>query len=603
MTRSSGGSRGWARRYPPLLSVAVAMLMAAFVLPSALNLPQTNPTQTLEYAPVPPTDDDSTPPQGNLNTLGLGSTGSIADDGLGGDLGSLLPDAPPPQAPPGTGTIPRNKRCVGNPPRQTEDLLAPPCVAYFEGNNFGATFQGVTGKEVRVLFYFNGGESDAITSQGEEKRPADACFDLAKPATDNEHVFIRALRVYQRYFNDRYQTYNRAVRFIVCYGASGTPTPESRRADAAKNYQDWKPFAVLGYPQGFQDDYLETMAHHGVLNFGSLANKPASFFTKFPGLVWSYLPSLEEQASNYADYICTEIVNKPVSFSGDAAMQGKPRKLGLISSVDPKFPDYKSYARIVKSKVEKCGGRFVAEGTFAIAQSCSGTGYTRGNNTATSSGNIATFAKNGVTTIIWPTGMEGTHSAAAGQARYYPEWVIAGDSFWDDFWSGQCQDQTVFNRHAIALTPTPLKVQTSQSDCSQSLMQTSPDFADADFICSFRTFYEDLRQLFTGIQVAGPRLTKTSVDEGFHAIPPKISRDPHVPACFYRPNDYTCVKDMAAVWWDKDRQDVNGSAPGCWRMAEGGLRHYLGTWPNQNAQLAWRPSDPCSGNAGAGLWP
>ena len=51
---------------------------------------------------------------------------------------------------------PSTKRCVGKPPRQTEDPLAPPCVASFAGDNFGVTYQGVTKDEISVLFYFDG---------------------------------------------------------------------------------------------------------------------------------------------------------------------------------------------------------------------------------------------------------------------------------------------------------------------------------------------------------------------------------------------------------------------------------------------------------------
>jgi hypothetical protein len=588
-----------------LLSVAIAMALAAFVLPSGLRLPQTNPSQTLEYAPVPPSDKDNPPPVGNMNSLGLGSSDSIAGDTVGGNLGGLL-DALP-QVPDGQGAIPRNKRCVGNPPRQTEDLLAPPCVAYFTGNNFGATYQGVTKEEVRILFYFDGGESDAITSQGTEKRPSNTYIDLYKPPGPAEHVFVRALRVWQRYFNERYQTYNRGVHFFVyyspTYGTANPVSPEKRRADAAENFQKVKPFAVLGYPSSLQDDYLQAMAKHGVLNFGSLANKPATFFQRFPGLIWSFLPSLEEQAKTFGDFVCTEVIPHKVSFSGNPGDAGKPRKLGIVSSVDPRFPDYTSYAKIVKKRLQQCGGDVVADESFPVAKSCSGTGYYQGDDSPTTAANMAKFRQAGVTTIIWPTGMEGTASANAARSGYLPEWVVAGDSFLDNFWTGQCQDQTSWHRHAIAVTPTPLIPALQDTDCNKSLMQTDPNFADAGYTCSFRSFYEDLRQLFTGIQVAGPRLTAKTIDEGFHAIPPIASKDPHVPACFYNPGDYTCVKDMAVAWWDKDGQDVNGSAPGCWRMVDGGARHFAGEWPRRDAGAGWRPNDPCSGNAGAGLWP
>src|SRR5687767_12663723 len=134
------------RRYPPLVWVVCALLLGLAVLPSSLNLPQSNPTQTLEFAPVPPEDDDAPPSvTGNLSSLGLGSSASTGSAPGDGGL------APPAEGVSAVGRSPSTKRCVGRPPRQTEDPLSPPCVAHFSGDNFGATYQGVTANEITVL--------------------------------------------------------------------------------------------------------------------------------------------------------------------------------------------------------------------------------------------------------------------------------------------------------------------------------------------------------------------------------------------------------------------------------------------------------------------
>ena len=117
------------------------MMLLLAMLPSALNLPQTNPSQTLEYAPVPPEDENVTPPSGNFSSLGLGSSGGLAAGGLGAGPGG---DAGGEVAGGRAVKDPSTKRCVGNPPRQSEDPLSPPCVASFNGDNGGATYHGVT---------------------------------------------------------------------------------------------------------------------------------------------------------------------------------------------------------------------------------------------------------------------------------------------------------------------------------------------------------------------------------------------------------------------------------------------------------------------------
>ena len=120
--------------------------------------------------------------------------------------------------------------------------------------------------------------------------------------------------------------------------------------------------------------------------------------------------------------------------------------------------------------------------------------------------------------------------------------------------------------------------QLTQQPCYQAYRTVDSQAQDSDvqnFAC---TYYNDLRQLFTGIQVAGPKLGPTSVDRGFHAIPNVESTDNRVPACFYEPNDFTCVKDLMVEWWDPQGQSNTQNQPGCWREADAGKRTTSGHW-------------------------
>src|SRR5687768_16669513 len=150
VTSPTTRSRRRARDYPPLAAAALVALLILAILPSSLNLPQSAPTEQLEFAPVPPEDDVTTPPAGNFSSLSLAGGNTIGSDGSGGnqtDLGGEVLG--------GRAKNPSTKRCVGNPPRQSEDPLSPPCAAFFDGDNQGATYQGVTKDEIRVLFYVN----------------------------------------------------------------------------------------------------------------------------------------------------------------------------------------------------------------------------------------------------------------------------------------------------------------------------------------------------------------------------------------------------------------------------------------------------------------
>src|SRR5947209_554306 len=170
--------RRWSRGYPPLILLALAVLAVVIVLPSALNLPQSNPTTVLEYAPVPPQDKNEPPVQGNLSTLGLGTSATL----------SLGAASPPPPAPPvvnGSAFRPVQKRCVGSPPRQTEDPSSPPCVPYFQGDNFGSTYYGVNKHEITVLVMFDSGNYGLSTGASEPSPPTGSYVDIDKPRLPN----------------------------------------------------------------------------------------------------------------------------------------------------------------------------------------------------------------------------------------------------------------------------------------------------------------------------------------------------------------------------------------------------------------------------------
>jgi hypothetical protein len=578
------GAVGWGPyRYAPLVGLVVMAVIVAFALPSSLNLPQANPTETAEYAPVPPSDD--TPPQtGNISALGLGQSSTLEDTG---SLDQQLQNITSPTLP--QGRPPAQLRCVGNPPRQTEDPLSPPCVGYYNGDNGGKTYQGVTRDEVTVLWYIDGG-GQYESSQGYEEAPSNTYQDLGKPAPpEGEFVYTRIIRGWQNYFNSRFQTYRRFVHFYI-YWTGPDHSPEGRRADAAATYSRLKPFAVLSQARDNQDDYLEAMAQRGVLNFGSVSGRDQSFFAKYPKLIWGYQPSIQQQAAMFSTYVCTRVVNKPVQFSGNANDNGKPRRLGMLSSVDPNRPGYRTFSRLVKKQIEGCGGKFYADDTFPVA----GSDNPAANSPEIAAQNIADFQRQNITTIIWPQGQDTSHTKTAQSVGYLPEFVVGGDGVMEGNYNGGQQGQAAWNHAFIVTTQTRLE-SSRQQQCYLAFKEAEPNAPDdPDVTLHACNLYRDPFQLFLGIQVAGPHLGPDSIDKGFRAIPKIASSDPHIPACYYEPDDYTCVKDAEVEWWDSSGQS-SASTPGCYRMLEDGKRYRAGTWPAGNvADARKQPGDACN---------
>ena len=562
-----------------LVPAVLAMLALLAVLPSSLRLPTAEPTETLEFAPVVP-QDDSVGANLSGHRIGLAGGGSLDLDA--DEPGDALGD--PTGIPGGQGKSPSTKRCVGRPPLQTEDPISPPCVAHFSGDNFGATYHGVTREEVRVVLYLNGAFNSGRTSNGMEPRSCGQYIDLGKPPEGPEFISERMARAYQRYFNERYQTYGRFVR-VVAYPSCNAATPESRRADAALNRADIKPFAVV---TAYLNDYDRAMASYGVISF-AVGSQPAAYYQQYPTLMWGYHPTLESRAAVFGSYLCRKIVPHPVSFSGNGD-HGQARRLGLLVSTEESA---KTMAELVVARVTACGGRVLLRHSYTAYGTPSGPSQE-------GIAAMSEFQREGVTTLMYIGGSNYSMSSSAATIGYQPEIVVAdpNDGFSRNA-AGSFNDPNVWS-HAWTVAATPKLGDYSQEYCylagkEAGMERVQPeDFRDWGGC----TLYNQMQQLFTAIQVAGPRLTPDTVSAGFRAIPGVPSGNPRRPACFYPEGDNTCIKDAAAAWWDPSGQPPNAGShpPGCWRLAEEGRRYLASGWEESDANAVKRPGgDECNG--------
>lgn len=591
----------WAKRYPPLLTLLVALLLAVLVLPSSLNLPQTNPTQTLEFAPVPP-DDQNDDQQGNTSALGAGDSSTIADEGLGGD------GEGPPEPPAGDGgqDVDPGTDCVGDPPRQTFDPLSPPCVPFWPAgsDNGGSTYQGVTATEVRLLVYIDGGiQYIEASNAGNRNAPSKALFDInqseqecieqSESDSGCSHLTVQALRVWQQYFNDRFQTYGRFVHFYAYF--SGGAIDTERRQDAADAFARVEPFGVVSIAQGAEEAFLDAMARRGVLNFGSFAPRERAFFEEFPGRIWSYLPSATQLTSEYGTYVCQKVIGPDPSrpypaVMADATLNGRPRKLAMLHTTSKNWPGLRSMAATVREQVEGCGG--VITDTVTYDSCC--LARQGGSVNPAAQQEMASLREQGVTTILWTGGVSADFTKAAASIGYFPEWIVLGDSVLDAHHPVRLSDSSPsFDGRAVVVSPQPFKPALEQQKCFAAFREVNSTYSNSDFqyTCDW---YDDLFQFFVAVQVAGPYLGPSQIDKGFRAIPQRYVGRPQVPACFYPPGDFSCIKDAAALYWDASRMPPGDERPGCWRAIQNGQRYAPGAWPPGNIDEQIDGTEPCT---------
>lgn len=520
------------RRYPALAYLVAAGALA-LLLPSGLIVPQSGPPTLAEYAPVPGQGQGS----GDTSEFGLGASGGIGQ-APGGD------NAEAPQA--GPGKVVRKagtKRCVGNPPRQTEDPLSPPCIAFFDGDNGGATSRGVTKDEVTVVVKTNNtGTSPSDSDRGR-------VIDCVEPPTSNDTILESMCRSYQAYFNNRYQTYERKVHlYNVRYKDVVTDS------ELIGKYQ---PFAFVGTgSQGRPADKYLSVSYSGGDRAASVRDAPYRI---------SYRPDDDEQRAQIATFICSKLNDRNARYAGDPTMQSKLRKFGLLSSTNKDRKD-----KLRDDLKSRCGMTFAGDAE---------------ENPPTTT--IAQFQLAGVTTVILIVG--NTHHATAtneaSQSGYYPEWFLVGSGDQNGIdvnfhartanqaqWANAFGITTDIRRDTLSNQPW---YKAYKEGCGGTCPEPSTGGTGAFFASGT---YDALSMLFYGVQAAGPKLSAANIDKGLHAIPPKSSTDPYRPAAYFAGRGYSFVKDAMAIWWDPLGRPPGASSAGCYRLPHDGRRFRTGEW-------------------------
>ena len=536
------------RRYPAL-SFLVVTSMLALLLPSGLTLPQSGPATLAEYAPVPGESAAGVSPLGDLSqssSSGVGAGGSGRGGGSGGDLTAET-------TPSARGRLirrPGTKRCVGSPPRQTEDPMSPPCIAFFEGDNFGATAKGVTGDEIRIVMSRSGCSADG-----------DQLLDLDDP--DHQH---NVWSVYIRYFNDRYQTYGRRV-----HGWEFTPGCGRESADVTTIVERVAPFALVA---GHRDEgRAARAAEQGMVTLFDGAHR--GFYRRHAPFVISYGHDTEARIGHVVQALCSILAGRPARFGGPE-VSARTRKFALV---------YRS-----RQDADGVGVRLLTEG---VESSC---GEKAGGIAIAGSGDptvdFTRWRNDGVTTVILMTDPRDSDILAkANTVGWQPEWFEAQLSgSHADF---APPDQAAHLYGVMFKRREPREV---ESYSWMALKEACPECPHE----SAETPYHWLGLLFRAIQAAGPRLTVENVDRGLRAIPNERSPDPFNPAAYLAPGDHYFIKDAMLGRWD-----VTGARrpnnPGCLRLIEDGLRYRIQDWahhPGEEtlAQLErWpcdRPADP-----------
>lgn len=439
-------------------------------------------------------------------------------------------------------------------------IYAPPCVPAADGDNGGATSQGVTADTIKVVYYQPPPNDISASVQG---------------LLDPSEVVIASVKKYVELFEGVFETYGRHVEIIPLQGSGVGTDDTAARADAVKVASEIKAFASIGGP-GQTNAYADELAARHVLCLGCGLSVPDSTFQKDAPYMWGTLATPEQFLQNLGDLIQKDLVGKPARYAGDPTMRDRTRVFGVVHfEQDP--PVYKGVEAGVEERNEGTGYKPKLQETYLLD-------LAKLPERATTI--VAHLKDAGITTVIFlgdPI-MPIYLTKAATAQNYFPEWVVTGTVLTDTTTIGRLYDQEQW-AHAFGQSSLALRTPRDLSDPYRLYRWYFGENPAAYKTAA--TFYPTLQQLFTGLHLAGPDLTPEHFAGGLFRYPPSggsptaphISYGDHGYFGFADGADFIGVDDSTLIWWDAEQRgpDEQGEdGIGMWRYVDGGARYLPG---------------------------
>jgi hypothetical protein len=449
--------------------------------------------------------------------------------------------------------------------------VAPPCKPKFSGNNGGATYQGVTDKEIKIVFFSsepNEQVDTILASQG-----------LAVP----EEQLMDAVGQFVKFINENYELYGRKLVVKRVVGDCPTTPPDYDKCiAAAQKVVKEKPFAVIWATSLYATVY-DVWSRAGIVSLGG-SSFDSSFYTR--GRPFRYDLGMDgtKSADQIAEYYCKKMARKPADHAGNTihpTIGGKKTRRHL-AIITPNIKANILTGERVRAKVDACNG---ADPPPVLRDYASNIETATQQTQATVSALIAAKA----TTVVCMCDPIAPVFATKGMTAngYFPEILLPGLGLLDYDLLGRLYD-TEQMKHAFG--PSNLPVLTSLDDTDQARVWRATGRSGhpcGDNGCGIPWAYFNF--LGIGLGQAGPQLTPLTFERGLLQDLPDIYGGPETSYIAFGPNDYTGYEDGKEVYWDANaRSRVDGKA-GAFVPLNGGKRYRPGQWPGGLNGIPARP--------------
>jgi hypothetical protein len=460
----------------------------------------------------------------------------------------------------------RVRRCVGEPPRQTEDPQSPPCVNFWTGDNGGATTRGVTRDEIKVVL--------ACTYY---------CGDGASTA--------RSIAPLVDHFNRRYELYGRRLTATVISRDSANGNGVASQQYVAQQADDSVgPFAVLGSPGSTSTRTLfrETARRKMIGISGGADDLSDDDFSAASPYLWSYAPSVDELERQFSAFACASLVGRPARHGG--TLQALSTRKFAIAT--PKRDAGSPGTAALVAGLRRCG--------VVASVSEFDTSFTSGQPPASVTAMVGGWQTDEVTSVISLASAieESGMMTAASRAGYEPEWLHAGLEGQENPTAYQTLTPQDQSSHVFGISARNKPIALVDQPWYQAVRETAADYAPS--VSDFQTLpaiYRKLLVLVSGIQMSGPRLTPQRFERALHdaVFPnPNHGAAPYWQAAVsFGPGDWWMTDDVALTWYEPSG-DPGGetTAPtGGYCYVDRGAR-WSSAFPNRDAAFFDR-TQPC----------
>jgi hypothetical protein len=547
-----------ARRYAPLLILALVQLAIISVLPS------TAPSRTTGAgagagAPVAATTDatagvttaggapaaGSPPAAGSASPAGGGNVGGNAAGGSRAPVGQKADTA----------------HCVeGRQFNPAIDFYAPPCAPAWHGDNGGATYQGVTADSIKIIEYIP--QSNAAVQSIAEQ----AGFYVSP---EKLQAFRAAM---QTFINAHYELYGREIHLETADGTCSITPPDIAclRNDFRRIIKDRQPYAIVWAVPGCSACFDE-MSQLRTVNVGGVYFTDEFSRARAP-YHWDAQPSGTHLNDAVGEFWCANLAHRPAAYALDqpGTMNGKPRKLGVIGPNDPQM---QATVQAAKAALATCGDKLAAEYYYAADLTTAAQSVQAG---------IAKMRDAGVTSIYYLADIAGPGYFLGGQQSndYFAENIMSGAGTQDNDFSGQtmqsnpiacpkgppCPFNTGFGLSTLVYEPLG-------KDAGARVWAAAGNKGPPPYdLATFNWNYYSL--IATLIQAAGPALTPEKMAAGIRAY--GLRGDANHNLRGFPTGSYTWGQDMGMQYWNKDLTSPYNGAKGAYVRVGG--RSQPGGW-------------------------